>query len=193
MLLPRGGFSATFVPCNTAQEPAILDYVAVSEHDSTRMQGDMRFVLVVQIAAVLATTHHPLALELRLPGQLGPEHGNNNQDNKDPMRYAKLNRRRRVRRRWLGWRELTEGQLAAFVPAKAWSDPVALQRALRWAGRAAAPKGRLKTSTPYDQLERQLTHDRRVPHDREARKVLSRWVISARAWQRRWRFEQDVA
>lgn len=87
---------------------------------------------------------------------------------------------------------MQEGQLASLIPDVAWDDPAALQRALRWAGRASAPKGRLLKATPFDQLERRLSHDRRATRDREARKVLSRWVLSTRAWQRRWRLEQEL-
>lgn len=86
-----------------------------------------------------------------------------------------------------------KGQLSSLITKAAWNDPSALQRAIRWAGRAAAPKGRLRRAAPFDQLERQLSHDRRATRDREARTMLSRWVLSAKAWQRRWRFAQDLA
>lgn len=63
------------------------------------------------------------------------------------------------------------GQLASCI----------LQGALRGAVRVGAPKGRLKAPTPMNDPVY-----RRVTRDRHARKILSRW-------QRRWRFEQQVA
>lgn len=198
ILLPRGGFVPTFVPWNTAQEPKTLDYVAVSEQISSRPEshpnsrGSLRLILEVKTQAILATAHHSLALQVSLPNPLQGD--SDEQDrSKDPMRYARLNRRRKVGRRWPEWREMHEGQLSSLIPEAAWNDPSALQRAIRWAGRTAAPKGRLRKATPCDQLERQLSHDRRAIRDREARTVLSRWVLSARAWQRRWRFDQELA
>lgn len=197
ILLPRGGFAPTFVPWNTAQEPKTLDYVAISEQ-SPNKQNDhlnnwdsLRFILEAKTEAILATAHHLLALHISLPSS-SPVDSIGQDRSRGPMRYARLNRRRKVRRRWPEWREMHEGQLASRIPEAAWNDPSALQRAIRWAARASAPKGRLRIATPFDHLERRLSHDRRVTRDREARKVLSRWVLSARAWQRRWRFEQEL-
>lgn len=123
-----------------------MDYTAVIEQGG-RAEGreGLRFTLEVETQAVLATAHHLLALQLRLPGFPLCEPGDSD-NTKDPMRYAKLNRKRRVRRRWPGWRELHEGQLSPLIPEAAWSHPSALQRAVRWAGRAAAPKGRLRAA-----------------------------------------------
>lgn len=73
ILLPRGGFVPTFVPWNTAQQPKTLDYVAISEQrisrpeDHPNSRGSLRFILEVKTEAILATTHHLLALHIASP------------------------------------------------------------------------------------------------------------------------------
>lgn len=114
ILLPRGGVVPTCVPWNTAQEPKTLDYVAVSEQTSradSHPDGreSLRFVLDVKTDAVLVAAHHLLALQVYLPNPLQSESGDQNRS-KDPMRYARLNRRRRIRRQRPEWREMHEGQ-----------------------------------------------------------------------------------
>lgn len=195
VLLPRGGFSATFTPWNTAQQPKMLDYVAISRQDTcTAPCSDLHFCLEVKREAVLATARHLLALHVSLPSCSAAVHSSSTPRARprDPMHFAQLNRRRRVRRRWPEWREQHEGQLSSLIPDVVWNDPAALQRALRWAGMASAQKGGLRRATPFDQLERRLSYDRRVTRDRESRKVLPKWILAARAWQRRWRFEQEL-
>lgn len=114
VLLPRGGFIPTFVPWNTAQEPKTLDYVAVSRQNGQEVKTE----------AILATAHHLLALHVSSPGFPAADSVEHDRF-PDPMRYARLFRRRKVRRRWPDWREMHEGQLASLIPDVAWDTTVA--------------------------------------------------------------------
>lgn len=176
--MPEQGFQPTFFPWNDRQRPKVLDmFLRTDEREhafTTTVTTDME--------AAVATGHVPLRCLVALKTSCAYESPDSHahQDN-DLHKYSKKARRRPTRRRWPNWREVNPGQFASLIPGGAWRSP-----------RAAAPKGRLRQPTPFDDMEKAIAHDRRVTRDRTARKVLSKWLYSARLWQRRWRYEAKL-
>lgn len=187
IVVPEGGIRPTFVPYNIEQQSKVLDYIFCG--GSGQKKQRVRSLSVCD-DWVLRTGHCALHLLVSLcshndlPGERDPS---------DPMRYAKMNRRRKVRRKWPGWAEATPSQLSGLIPDAAWDNAEDIQRALRWAGRAAATRRRnARKATPFDPLEAQALSERRVTQDRKARRILALWVLKIRGHQKRWRYEQTL-
>lgn len=172
VVLPDGGLRPTFTPYSADQQAKILDYVFC--HGTPQRRSRVR-ALKVQSDWVLRTGRS--ALQVCITGLSALQAGGR-RDVTDPLRFVKLNRTRRVRRRWPGWSESTPGQVSSLVPDATWSEAAHLQRALLWAGRAAAQKGRrFRHNTPFDPLERQALAERRDTRDRSSRRILALWIF----------------
>lgn len=188
VVVPEGGVQPTFVPYNSEQQPKVLDVVFCrgSPQQTARVCS-----LVIRDDWALRTGHSALHLcVLGLP-QIGEP---SRRDPSDPMRYVKLNRKRKVRRKWPRWCESIPHQVSSLIPDAGWASAEHIQRALLWAGRAAAVKGRrARRTTPFDPLENQALAERRVTQARAARRILALWVFKIRGYQKRWRFEQSLA
>lgn len=186
LMPPEGGFVPTFVPYNRDQKEQVLDHICVSPEARGR--------LCIEKDWVVASGHLALNLDMFCtePAHIPCEPGS--EDPRDPQRFVKRHRQRAPRRRWRGWREEVAGQFAALLPDGIWDSVHHLQRGILWAARAAsATQRRSSRWTPYDEMEKHFVRERKVTGDRDARKVLSKWILQVRGYQTRWRFEKKLA
>lgn len=176
VLSPEGGITSTSVPYNMGQNEKILDYFCLS-----------RGVIghsCIEHEWVIASEHLALNREVLCTDSTSTAFEPEAEDVRDPRRFVKRRRRRAPRRRWPGWREEVTGQFAALLPDGVWDSVHRLQRGMLWAARAAvASQKRASRWTPYDVMERHFLQGRRVTRGRDARRVLSKWILQVRAYQ----------
>lgn len=171
-MIPDGGFRPTFMQYSMDQQPKILDHIMCRGAPAHKQRVT---TLRVQADWVRRSGHNALELQVQCFFKC----------DKRPERPDEV---------CANGTEAHPGQIASLVLEAAWADAAHLQRALLWAESGAAHKGRkTKKATPFDAIERRASAEQRATHDRQARRVLALWTFQIRAYQKRWRFEQELA
>lgn len=144
-----GGWVPAYLlpPWSYRQRPKLLD---MSLRADAR-EEIFKTAVTTDMEAALPTGHVPLRCTIARRASRVATTGA--QGSNDLHKYSKQARRRLARQRRQGWREVHPGQFASLIPTGAWTKPELLQNAVRWVARAAAPQGRLRLPTPFDDME----------------------------------------
>lgn len=97
-----------------------------------------------------------------------------------------------MRRRWPGWKEATEGHLAALLRPTTWRSMADLTRDITRAGRVSAAKhcGGQRVATPFDSFEHTFLKKRNATEDKVRRRFSQRCILEVRKEKKRWRAQE---